>query len=550
MAREEYSVNAMTNTLCHRRSTRWLKIPLKSTEQIYLIFLVPALISCCVYIVHFAADLVVAIQHFREENPLWGLSTLTFMYAPALIYFILTVSRPDWWMTEEDKMTKGVLKWFALQVCQLVGFVFFVLYRYAGLIVLSVDALNLSGKERIETLNVAAAPAAIELYFFLQAWFQAAPQAVFQAHLLFRQSSVSRSSQSIGTQVLCIVMSIVIMAIRTASFQRFESQRVNGRKLPWAMWLKKYCIQEFNNIEEKAPLQATPSLPAKKQEDEAVNAPSESTSPPEETSTVTAENEQQQQELQIQSQPHTASLDRQVSVTPPLPPKNVHVTPPPMPLRGITTVTPLPVPDVPAPPRPDSVYNTEEEAARGGPESNQRLIDDGAQASLKVPKRKYSEKGLEEDDPIGLFLSFLWWFFFIMARVFAIATAYEFYPTAVLTVMAVHYAVMLAYLFYYAKYYDVVSFIVNLWLGLVYIFSLIEYRIKFKYADWWTLPYYIFVIAQNVALTLTWYVHADWTGFWYTYTFGMILGSMALCILSSGMYYAMFRPKKRRVYSC
>ncbi|XP_077275048.1 uncharacterized protein LOC143904327 isoform X2 [Temnothorax americanus] len=539
MAKEIYSVNSVANTLCHRKSTRCMKIPLKSTEQIYLIFLVPTLVNCFVYIIHFAADFVVAIQHFKEENPLWGMSTLAIIYAPALMYFILTVSRPDWWMTEGDKVSKGVLGWFGLQVCQFIGFVFFVLYRYAGLIVLSVDAINLSGNERVKTLNVAAAPAAIELYFFLQAWFQAAPQAVFQAHLLFRQSSVPRSYQSMTVQVLCIIMSIVTVAIKTASFQRFESQRVNGRKLPWAMWLKKYCIQELNSIEEKAPLQALP-LPATKQED-TMNASSESM-PPEEN--PIAENEQE-----LQTQSHTALLNRQVSVTPPLPPKNVHVSPPPMPLRGITTVAPLPVPDLPAPPRPDSVY-TEEEATKVAAtlEPNQRLIDSSAQ-SLKVPKRKYSEKGLEEDDPIGKFLSFLWWFFFILARVLTIAVAYEFYPITVVTMMGVHYALMLAYLYYYSKYYDVITFIVNLWLGLVYIFSLIEYRIKFKYADWWMLPYYVFVIAQNVALTLTWYLNADWNGFWYTYIFGMILGSMALCVLSSAVYYAMFKPKKCRVYS-
>jgi len=234
--------------------------------------------------------------------------------------------------------------------------------------------------------------------------------------------------------------------------------------------------QELNNIEEKEPLQALP-LPAKEQED-TVNAPSEST--PSEENSVT----KNEQELPIQS--HAALLDRQVSVTPPLPPKNMHVTPPPTPLRGITTVTPLPVPDVPAPPRPDSVY-TEEEATKAATtlESNQRLIGSSSQ-SLKVPKRKYSEKGLEEDDPIGKFLSFLWWFFFILARVFTIAVAYEFYPTTVLTIISLHYCIMLAYLFYYSKYYDVITFVVNLWLGLVYIFSLIEYRIKFKYADWWT----------------------------------------------------------------
>lgn len=130
MAREGYSVNSVANTLCHRRSTRCMKIPLKSTEQIYLIFLIPTLINCFVYIIHFAADLVVAIQHFKEENPLWGMSTLAIIYAPALMYFILTISRPDWWMTEDDKVSKGVLGWFALQICQFIGFVFFVLYRY------------------------------------------------------------------------------------------------------------------------------------------------------------------------------------------------------------------------------------------------------------------------------------------------------------------------------------------------------------------------------------------------------------------------------------
>lgn len=297
--------------------------------------------------------------------------------------------------------------------------------------------------------------------------------------------------------------------------------------------------QELNNIEEKAPLQALP-LPAKEQEDTA-NALSEST-PPEENPVT--ENEQ---ELQTQSQ--ATSLDRQVSVTPPLPPKNAHVTPPPMPLRGITTVTSLPVPDVPAPPRPDSIY-TEEEATKAAAslDPNQRLIDNSTQ-SLKVPKRKYSEKGLEEDDPIGKFLSCLWWCFFILARMFAIVVAYEFYPMTVLTMMSVHYIIMLAYLFYYSKYYDVITIIINLWLGLIYIVSLIEYRIKFKYADWWMLPYYVFVIAQNIALTFTWYLNASWDGFWYTYIFGAILGSMALCVLSSAVYYAMFKPKKCRVYS-
>lgn len=261
--------------------------------------------------------------------------------------------------------------------------------------------------------------------------------------------------------------------------------------------------------------------------------------------------EQVQNEQNQQPEVHI-SLDRQVSVTPPLPPKNVHITPPPTPLRGITTVAPLPIPDVPAPPRPDSICRASElesETAKSVSivQSNQKLTQSGE--SLKVPKRKYSSKGLEEDDPIGKFLSFLWWFFFILARILSIAVFYEFYPLYLFIVIGIHYAVMLMYLFFNAKYYDVITIFVNLWLGLVYIFSLIEYRIKFKYADKWQLPYYICVFAQNTLLTLGWYFYANWNGFWYSYTFWIIFGSMILCVLSTAVYHALLKPKKRRVYS-
>lgn len=246
-------------------------------------------------------------------------------------------------------------------------------------------------------------------------------------------------------------------------------------------------------------------------------------------------------------------MDRQISVTPPLPPKNVHVTPPPTPLRGITTVVPLPVPDIPAPPRPDSIVKTTEhqdiENAKTISiiEQNQKLTN--SNQSLKVPKRKHSTKGLEEDDPVGKFLSFLWWFFFILARILAISICYEFYPYYLLGMLGIHYSIMLIYLFYYASYYDVITFFINLWLGLIYIISIIEYKIKFKYADKWLLPYYIFIIIQNTVFTLTWYFHAEWDGFWYNYALCTIFISMALCISSTIVYHVLFKPKKRRVYS-
>lgn len=525
------------DSVCKRKSTRFMQIPLKSTEQIYLIFLIPTLITCFIYIIHFSADLVVAIQHFKEYNLVWGCCTIGFMYAPAIAYFMLTVSRPDWWMSNDDKLTKSTFYWFSLQLCQLVVFVFFSLYRYAGLIVLSVEAIILNGRERTETLNIASAPAAIELYFFLQAWFQAVPQALFQTHLLFRESSFHQTHQSVVVKVLSIIMSVVILAIQTTSFQRFESQRINGRKLPWAMWLKKYCVQELHDFEEREPLKLSNIKKSNNVED----------------SQEQKESIKIQHEDTKQSDSHV-TLHRQVSVTPPLPPKNVYITPPPTPLRGITTVTPLPIPDVPAPPRPDSICTIPENSESEKLFTKAISIADTKKSinttqNLKVPQRRYSTKGLEEDDPVGKFLSFLWWFFFILARILTIATFYEFYPLYLSIVLSIHYGIMLIYLFYYTKYYDIITFFLNLWLGLIYIVSLIEYRIKFKYANKWVLPYYIFVLMQNTFLTLSWYFYADWDGFWYTYIFYVIFGAMTLCTLSTIIYCALLKPKKHRIYT-
>lgn len=71
---------------------------------------------------------------------------------------------------------------------------------------MAVDAIILTGEKRSKTLNISAAPASIELYFFLQAWFQAAPQAIFQTHLLFREYVIERSFQSSMTNLFYLII--------------------------------------------------------------------------------------------------------------------------------------------------------------------------------------------------------------------------------------------------------------------------------------------------------------------------------------------------------
>lgn len=118
-----------TEEISWNKSVEQFKVPLKSTEQIYFLFLIPTIVSCFIYVANFALDLVVAGQHFKEFNPVWGWVTIGIMYAPVAAYFIITVSRPDWWMTNEDKLHKGVFFWFLLQILKLIVFPLFALYR-------------------------------------------------------------------------------------------------------------------------------------------------------------------------------------------------------------------------------------------------------------------------------------------------------------------------------------------------------------------------------------------------------------------------------------
>ncbi|XP_020707294.2 uncharacterized protein LOC105684731 isoform X1 [Athalia rosae] len=532
-----------SEVLCRSRIMHCMRLPLRSTEQIYLVFLIPTLLNCAIYVIHFSLDLVVVEQHFREGNSIWGSCSLVIMYAPSITYFILTVSRPDWWMSQDEKISKGVITWFMLQVCQVFAFPLFALYRYAGLIVLTVDAIMLSGIERMKTLNIAAKPAAIELYFFLQAWFQAAPQAVFQTHLLFSQQTVKRSHQSVGIQISCILISIFVLSIQTMSFQRFESQRIKGRKLPWAMWLKKYRDQELQEFDDKHSIESIRILDTEKKNIHDKGVAKELVS----TARFGSTNNVQEAEM------NTMKFNHQISTIPPLPPKNVHITPPPTPLRGVTSVIPLQVPDVLAPRRPDFIANQTEagniEAATSRPVSQKPMRSTLQKSkSLKLPKRRYSEKGLDEDDPAGKAIASLWWFLFILPRVFSIAVFYKFHPGVLFTVLVAHYLVMLAYIFYHAKDFTVVTFFMNLWLGLIYIFGAIEYQIKFKYANRWLSFYYAFAIAQNSLFTGTWYFLSEWDGFWYTFVFWAIFGSMGLCIMSTLVYQLLLKPRKQQVY--
>lgn len=216
---------------------------------------------------------------------------------------------------------------------------------------------------------------------------------------------------------------------------------------------------------------------------------------------------------------------------------------------------------MPAPPRPDSIA-TEPENSESVPPETETLEKAENETTklhslLALPQRT-SNQGLQvfqEDDILSIVCAFLWWFLFVLARVLSIAVFFKFFPIHFAVVLGIHYMAMLAYLFYYSKYFDLASFFLNFWLGLIYIFCIIEYRIKFNHADKWLITYHTFVIVQNAGMSLCWYLTADWqnsstflTMFTLKSIFYAIFASMAMCVVSLGIYYVVLKPRRRKIY--
>ncbi|KAK3927118.1 Potassium voltage-gated channel subfamily KQT member 1 [Frankliniella fusca] len=106
------------------------------------------------------------------------------------------------------------------------------LFRFATLLFWSVVALTEEDPQREEALSIIAANHHTELFFFLDSYLNAAPQALLQAYILLSPQIVT-TNETGWTLAVSILTSVITMSKTTALYQRFESQRVVGRSAPW-----------------------------------------------------------------------------------------------------------------------------------------------------------------------------------------------------------------------------------------------------------------------------------------------------------------------------
>ncbi|XP_039483531.1 uncharacterized protein LOC120446576 [Drosophila santomea] len=225
----------MSDTVVHAASPppHILGYTVRSPTRIWVSYIVPTCLGLLVYIVQTASDLALSYQHFSQMEPGLGAGTLVLVILPPIITFILVAAskaQRDCACSERNKCLAlgiGLLKLFL--------FPFFVIFRFCTRLFWAIEGLfhDDDDVERMKCLAKATQTSNIELYLFVQAYAQAAPQIILQLYHMLVQD-MFRNYETSAVQSLSLVLSAIDLAAITTSYHRMESQRRVGRHYPWA----------------------------------------------------------------------------------------------------------------------------------------------------------------------------------------------------------------------------------------------------------------------------------------------------------------------------
>lgn len=166
---------------------------------------------------------------------------------------------------------------------------------------------------------------------------------------------------------------------------------------------------------------------------------------------------------------------------------------------------------------------------------------------ILLPTRKTLVDGIENDDVIAKFVSFLGWVMFIVMRMISISVFAVFYPEICAWACLTHYLLMLICLVNetrFAEKWQRTGFYFIL--AYIFIFNLMEFKVKFKNIRRWYVGYFLLVLAQNIAMTVTWYNFAELLdGWWFEFMLFVIIQSGILSVICFIFYFHYLKPKDK-----
>ncbi|XP_076266458.1 uncharacterized protein LOC143200075 [Rhynchophorus ferrugineus] len=486
----------MTNESDSTKTKTLLGYELSPRQDALVNYLLPSVSACLLYKFIVAADIGVIFRHYKDEDPIWASLTLSMMYLPVLGSFMIIISDIDYWPDADEGMTRENAKWFFRQTIEHLFFPCWNMWRYAERIFWSIEAVRSTEAEDIsKAIAQASAPRIIELYVFLQAYLHCLPQVLLQTYILIRHNS-SIAKESKDAQIFSIVLNLAKVAMTTTYYQRFKAQKLTGSQYPW---LKRNKLLRSGQTS-RAP-------------------------------TVILRNSQSRSVVQAN---RNSNISRYYNVEP-----------------AVLT----------ARRRSSDIYlEPESRNDASSPNTAELQINEPGTSGTQIItvtsrnepdfniKRIVQVKGLQEDDMAGKLIAFAWWFTFLLGRILAISIFAYFYMKACVWSMVGHVAVVVAILVYDVKTDNIKreKAIFFLFIGLVYVFCIIEFKIRFKKAYFIYYGFFILVFLENLAMCLIWFnLQIDYleNDYWFRYVFFITIACGLLSFSAMVFYLTVTKPK-------
>ncbi|XP_077285403.1 uncharacterized protein LOC143910692 [Arctopsyche grandis] len=575
-----------------------LGCPLNSFFKIFVYFFLPPLLSFIIYLTLIAADLGIACCYIVEDNPRWATVTIILMFLPSIVGSMFTLATPERWPSDEP-FDKKNMRFLALNLWHVFAFPFAAIYRYAHQVFWSIEAICancVNDSERTEnSLRILMKPNSLELYFFLQSYLHSAPQILFQFYLLL--STTYANLELASLQILSIVMSLMRMATITMLYQRFERRKTLGIHYPWASKqsilisgrasnvnstirrisemlpyerVQTFSVRQFyaervsnnpdddevfeeplyvnlpNNVNNETQRDGVSSTHADEILPYSINIRSEASSSVQKFSSSSSIYEEPiayqdetklKRVVSIVENPDVVmrrtSRIEQVKRSYKIEDMSQHITPP---------STPAPRPGSMAFIKGKFMTNAESIVDRI---PKRRHYDD---IDLPVRVRRSAIKGVDQEDGVSKMIAFVAWFLFIGARMLVLSSFSSFYIMECLYICIVHYVLVTSLLLWNSWYENVHRKVFYLFLGYVYTFCLIEFKMKFKKVRLWYGGFFSVITIENFILTAIWYATGNFNNWWYTYVVIVITGASTLSYVCFIIYFLILKPKPITLY--
>lgn len=201
-----------------------------------------------------------------------------------------------------------------------------------------------------------------------------------------------------------------------------------------------------------------------------------------------------------------------------------------------------------------------------------RVID--VEQPPALPTRRQLIDGLEQDDFLGKAVSTAAWSLVLLQRMLALSAFAYFHPLACLILCTAHYLLMLAALLAETRLHTKAERVMfYLFLAYVYIFCIVELKVKFRRPRRTLIAYAVLLMVQNVVMSVWWFGRREYgrlatTGldtdeaatqaadevsasstWWFGFMFAAVMLSGVYALLCWMVYYFLLKPSARVLYA-